>query len=154
MLVPDNWPKDIKYSNTISKESQKHLQSLEGVELKEIQDYNHILRGEIGLFAKRDWQPFEVIGGYCGILKKDIGGKYVAFAYYNKKGDKWCIDAELEGNETRFINDYRNIKSYPNVMFQKTNVNNKRVILIIVIKEIKEGDEILSDYGETYWENI
>ena len=39
-------------------------------------------------------------------------------------------------------------------VFGKTVVNNRRVIIVIVTKDINKGEEILSDYGDSYWDYI
>ena len=154
MFVPENWPKEVKYTNTINKKSEKVISKLEGIEVKIIRDDTHVLNGEFGVYATKEWKPYEIIGCYCGTLVKNIGGKYAAHAYTSKTGDNWLIDASIEGNETRFINDYRNIEDKPNVFFGKTVVNNRRVIIVIVTKHINKGEEILSDYGDSYWDYI
>jgi len=155
MLIPENWPSNVKYKNTVDrKKAVLSFGCLEGVQTIKIKDDNHILKGQYGVFATRDWGKYEIIGCYCGEIKSNNGGKYVANLYTSRSGNEWTIDSEKEGNETRFINDYRNISKEKNVSFEKTIINNQRMILIVVIKNISEGEEILSDYGDDYWKYI
>ena len=79
------------------------------------------------------------------------------------------IDAEKAGNEFRFLNDYRRIANKPNCkMFQQLDsvtkkqrynaiyyitINNNR-ILLSPLSTIKKGDELLIDYGDSYWDEV
>jgi len=145
------WPEDIEYTNNVEQKDISFSYELEGVELRIINDEKHILKGEYGVFATRDWDPCEIVGCYTGTVTKNIPGKYVAKLYCSKNENYWGVDAGKKGNETRFINDYRNIAEDSNVVYSKTTVNKKRAIIVIVKKNIKKGEELLSDYGEDYW---
>ena len=151
-MVPCNWPSDLRYTNIVNQKRNLEIQQLKGVQILKIEDEDHPLNGEYGLFPTRQWLPFEIIGTYTGEVVKNTPGRYVARLFISKNGNNWCVDAEKEGNETRFINDYRNIAPEPNVFFSKTVVNGKITILVVVIKPINIGDEIVSDYGEDYWD--
>ena len=149
--IPLNWPSDIIYSNNTEQKDISFKYTLEGVELRKIDDKNHILDGEYGVFSTKNWKTFDIIGCYTGELVKNIPGKYIARLYCSKNDNYWGLDAEKVGNETRFINDYRNIAKEPNVVYSKTIVNGKRCIIVITKNDIGVGEEILSDYGKDYW---
>ena len=61
---PKNWPEEIIYTNEEPKLKQYQTlypNILEGVEIRKIDNIEHILNGQYGLFATRDFKPFEVI---------------------------------------------------------------------------------------------
>lgn len=62
-------------------------------------------------------------------------------------------DAETAGNEFRYLNDYRNISSRPNVKLDSVPVGGSWHILVVAIEDIKKGEELLIDYGSFYWES-
>ena len=158
-MRPQNWPDTINYTNkTILNNNKEYPEHnyLEGVIIKEITNPNHKLFGEYGLFARRQWEKYEIIGEYCGLLSKyneiDEKTRYLAQLYIDESPeDTLYIDANQYGNETRFINDYRNIALEPNTTFVSSNISGKQHILIIVTKQIKPYTEILADYGNDYW---
>ena len=114
-MRPQNWPDTINYTNkTILNNNKEYPEHnyLEGVIIKEITNPNHKLFGEYGLFARRQWEKYEIIGEYCGLLSKyneiDEKTRYLAQLYIDESPeDTLYIDANEYGNETRFINDYR-----------------------------------------------
>ncbi|CAJ0640405.1 11003_t:CDS:2 [Entrophospora sp. SA101] len=60
------------------------------------------------------------------------------------------------GNEARFINDYRGISKKPNAIFHEyidlnTGMVNMGVWVISGIGKIKKGSEILVSYGKGFW---
>lgn len=62
----------------------------------------------------------------------------------------------VAGNETRFINDFRNTGHQPNVDF---HVEFEPLLGVLTCRvtscrQIKKGDEILTDYGDEYWSAI
>ena len=158
-MAPKNWPKNIIYTNKIIDKNILYPINdyIEGVFVKEITQSDHILLGEYGLFTRRQWEKYEIIGEYCGELceyneNNDKNG-YIASLYYDLSPEETIyIDANKYGNETRFINDYRNIKSNPNTQLTSCNISGKQHILIIVIETILPYNEILIDYGGDYWD--
>ena len=61
------------------------------------------------------------------------------------------LNAEHMGNESRFINSYKNIGHLPNVAMKTAYVHGMPHILILVIAHmIEPGDELLLDYGSAY----
>lgn len=63
------------------------------------------------------------------------------------------IDASVMGNEARFINDYRGVRSKPNAVFSdvKTDSGAMRMSIWSSGEEIKKGEEILVSYGKAWW---
>ncbi len=57
------------------------------------------------------------------------------------------------GNEARFINDYRGIKSKPNALFKEGRKANGELRMSVWSDSegIKKGEEILVSYGKSWW---
>jgi len=137
------------------KSKQFKRKHISGVKIIKITKKTHILKGEYGLFATKIWKTFDIIGQYTGqIVTPDIEGIYVANMFNDTYKDdlRYSVNAEIMGNETRYINDYRGIKDKPNCKFIKTYIEGLPVIAVVVIIDINKGDEILTDYGDDYWD--
>jgi len=52
----------------------------------------------------------------------------------------------------RFINDYRGIAQENNVEFRGAGPD-KVECIVVAIKNIKKGEELLVDYGNKFWES-
>lgn len=154
-MNPKNWPENIKYTNKLLDENKLDTEqyNIQGVYIDEIIDEKHPVYGQKGLFSKRRWEKFEVIGNYCGIIcDPSVTNKYVARLYHDLSSEETlCINALECGNELRYINDYRNIAEEPNTKFISSNINGNQQILVIVTKDILPYTEILIDYGVDYW---
>jgi hypothetical protein len=153
----DNWDRDIQYTSVCdwagikSKHYKKNY--INGIEIKIITDPSHIVCGERGVFAEKEFKVGDIIGQYTGkIVTSDAFGKYVASL--KTDDDLLGVDAENTGNEMRFINDYRNIKPEPNCQLSHTSVDGKPIVLVCVVKQINENDELLLNYGEGYWKSF
>jgi len=57
------------------------------------------------------------------------------------------------GNEARFVNDYRGIKSKPNAFFEQRRAADGMLRMSVwsCSEAIKKGDEILVSYGKMWW---
>jgi hypothetical protein len=57
------------------------------------------------------------------------------------------------GNEARFVNDYRGIRSKPNAVFveSRTSQGELRMSIWSSKDPIQKGDEILVSYGKNWW---
>lgn len=143
---PKNWPNDLLYVSTMNykKIDIPKKSSIDGVRIVVLGE-NHFLHGQYGLIATKNFSKFNILGEYTGKINK-TGNKFSAFLteIYN-------VDASTSGNEMRFINDYRNIADRPNVCLEVCYIDKKPKILIVVIEKINEGNEILLDYGESYF---
>ena len=150
---PKNWPEEIIYTNEEPKLKQYQTlypNILEGVEIRKIDNIEHILNGQYGLFATRDFKPFEVIGVYTGdIIRTQYTDKYSALLT-----DEISISALKSGNETRFINHYYKINDVPNVKLVTANIFGKINKIIVTTEEIDKNSEFLLDYGTGYWEKF
>ncbi len=94
-----------------------------------------------------------VIGYYAGELIRKPG-KGARSAYDMNVNAKTktllTIDAARMGNEVRFINDYRNVDSTPNV-YMAIALDDVRQP-VHASRHIQAQEELLLDYGVEYWE--
>jgi hypothetical protein len=126
-MITKVWDNNINYSNkSLENNDLKFINHLNLIDVfvKEITEPNHILYGQKGLFTRKFWNKFEVIGNYTGILTTKNNGKYLANLYRSDDCLEYGIDI---GNELRYINDYRNIQDKPNYKFVDSIIdgNNK-----------------------------
>lgn len=150
-MFPKNWPAEIDYCNVQSYIGFKKLKKdfIPGVKIEKINDPTSVVFNQYGLFATEDFQKFDILGQYTGnIVNSSNGGIYVASL------DKCNIDAQKIGNELRFINDFRNISNSENVVIRTSYIDKKPRVIFIVTKDIKKGDQLLTDYGDDYWKCI
>ena len=145
---------DIKYitSNIWGRFKPKKFTKIQGVEVRVLPE-DHKIPGQHGLFATQKWDPYDVIGEYVGKIVDDnfSTNKYVADLYISSGGSSLGIDALENGNEMRYINDYRGISSLTNCQISKATVDRRPILLIIATRSIDIGEEILMDYGDGYW---
>ncbi|OQR94203.1 SET domain protein [Achlya hypogyna] len=116
-----------------------------------ITDEAHPAVNEYGLFAAEPLPPHTLVLNYVGRvhLQTDFPDSDYAVTYYGA----FAIDATSAGNEARFINDYRNIASRPNVAFDTYADAAGRIHagVFTLNKPIAAGEEILGNYGRAYW---
>ena len=62
-----------------------------------------------------------------------------------------CVDAEREGTEVRFANDFRGIAPRPNAELCAMRVGHRVRLLLVTVADVREGQELLVDYGKGYW---
>mmetsp|Transcript_11254 Transcript_11254/g.38430 ORF Transcript_11254/g.38430 Transcript_11254/m.38430 type:complete len:197 (-) Transcript_11254:1527-2117(-) len=158
------WPTSVKYLkendwDEISGSEREWfcVTRLQGVQVRFIHHDGHPCKGQRGLFAIRVWEPFEVLGEYCGVVKvpndqeaRQCDSDYAVAVY---KSATWTpfIDASRAGNETRFINDFRGVAGSPNCKFSQSHVGGRPAILVVITRQVKEEEELLVDYGDVYW---
>lgn len=121
-------------------------------EVREIDAPSHPCRGQKGLFATRAWAFGRVVGEYQGLVRwfRDVDDTTYfagcqAEGYYG-----YGVDASVNGNHTRFINDYKGVAAAPNVRYATTGSAMKRLpprIIVITTKDVQAGEEFLADYG-------
>jgi hypothetical protein len=105
-----------------------------------------------GVFAETDLPPFTFIGEYTGAVRKrcraDKKNSY-CFDYSIGEGKKspFIIDAEKQGNITRFINH----SNAPNLEPISVLSGNLMHVILLTRSWIKKGQQLTYDYGEDYW---
>lgn len=147
-LTQNYWPPAIK--KDIKEAVRRHR--ISGVEVRDLPP-GHFLHGigQQGLFATTKFWKFDVLGEYVGKIVGDaVNGHYVAALEDKAHSESLGIDAEIMGNEMRFINSYLNIAFYPNVTMRTSYVNTYPHIVLVCMQDIEPGEEFLLDYGEAY----
>ena len=116
----------------------------------------HILNSinGFGLFAKETIEQETCIGEYTGkeytltTFNKLASNQETSTAYAFQVGDK-IIDAEVAGNFSRYINFS---DSQANVEFRRLTINYKKHVVLVSIKPISIGQQLLINYN-TYNEH-
>lgn len=158
-----------KYTSTNSK--LRAFRPSKKVYIKKITDPNHPAFGECGLFCAlpEGLPPGAWILDYVGKVtlgeKQDKSSDYVSD--FGEKSELAC-DANTFGNEARFLNDFRNTGSFPNVEFntRRDRFGELRQGVFVKLKKdakianskvgqefdgIKQHEELLVSYGKSYW---
>jgi hypothetical protein len=145
------------------------------VKITSIATPSHPANGQHGLFAAKDLKPGTFILQYLGEIHISLppipdssdSSTTVdphANSNYDLSLDREMgigIDADMWGNEARFINDYRGITERPNAEFREVwgERRKERGMGVWVLPEgksgkgkgIKKGEEILVSYGRGFW---
>ncbi|KAJ6442013.1 nucleoporin SONB [Purpureocillium lavendulum] len=187
MSKPKNWPDSIRYLKAPlhSKElSATQLASLRSrpadlsaipasatltpspnVKIQPIRDPSHPANGQYGLFAAQNLKPGAFILAYLG--RVHAGGASSEESDYDlwlsrddDGGDGLAVDAASEGNEGRFVNDYRGVGERANAVFGTAFCERWGEVCMGVwvlggknaAKGIRKGEEILVSYGKGFWE--
>lgn len=152
----DDWPTSVRFlaSNewTVEKKPHRRLR-IPGIEARLIDETGHPCRGQLGVFAMRAWERFEIVGEYVGMVKAPtVEGAYVlALQSDLPQTEALSLDAGDAGNELRFVNDFRGVATGANVAFRSTTVNGLPVRMLVVLEDLAYGAELLVDYGFDYW---
>ena len=174
--LPRSWPGDVLFCSFPLQQGvhQSLLKSLcllsecmDGVEIREV-GAGHRCHGTHfgrGLFAVRSFRIEQTVGCYAGCLRSATAWSQQRQCH--KEGQfailldtslglgsapLWLeLDAEFVGNEGRFINDFRGIAPAPNARFTTKAHPCKGIwVLIVAIAPIRDGDELLVDYGPDF----
>ncbi|RDA82724.1 hypothetical protein CP532_4520 [Ophiocordyceps camponoti-leonardi (nom. inval.)] len=132
------------------------------VRIQQIRDAQHPANGQLGLFAAQNLKPGTFILAYLGRVHAGASSSSLADSDYDLWLDKeadLAVDAAVEGNEGRFVNDYRGIKEKPNVEFAPIWCERWGQVCVGIwvtrgksSKGIRRGDEILVNYGKGFWQ--
>ncbi|TFJ84998.1 hypothetical protein NSK_003422 [Nannochloropsis salina CCMP1776] len=163
---PTHWPSEVFFSQKLKWAASSAGQDvkevfrrrlLPGIEVRRITEPSHVLHGQYGVYATRAFAPFDVIGEYVGrVVPPAVCGEYVASIDQDdgrlpQGSSPWGVDSALYGNEVRMINHFHQIGPVPNVKFVTAYIAELPHILVVVLRPIAEGAEILIDYGADYW---
>lgn len=129
----------------------KKRKTIDGIEVR-VLPKNHLLAGQKGVFATKDFSQYDIIGEYTGIIRKynnnvDLNNRYI---FELEEENDLIIDSKDYGNELRFVNSNINILNEPNVIPNKNYIDGFPRLSYICTKNIKKGEEILIDYGDEY----
>ncbi|KYK55161.1 uncharacterized protein DCS_07123 [Drechmeria coniospora] len=130
------------------------------VKIQAIRDSSHPANGQYGLFAAQCLPAGSFILAYLG--RVHAGASSSSESDYDLWLDKEAdvaVDAAREGNEGRFVNDYRGIGHRANAVFGPAYCERWGELCVglwvvggkKVGKGIKKGEEILVSYGKGFW---
>ncbi|PNP60372.1 hypothetical protein THARTR1_00396 [Trichoderma harzianum] len=138
------------------------------VKIQAITDHKHPACGQFGLFAAHNIAPGELILAYLGRLHgRATTSEESDYDLWLDREMDVAVDAAREGNEGRFVNDYRGIEGKERANARFGNVFCERWGEVCVgvwavgggkkkMKKseggIKKGEEILVSYGKGFWE--
>jgi len=127
--------------------------SRRAVIIRTISSLSHPACGQRGLFTSKKIPPRTWIIDYIGEVHcDDRDSDYDISLYRSQDGVSVGVDANLCGNEARFINDYRGILSHPNAVFAERTVSGElRMSVWSGSAVIRKGEEILVSYGKSWW---
>lgn len=144
-----------KGHNRTSKSELKELKKrfdTKKVELKK----SNIKQAGYGVFAKRDIPSHTCVGEYLGENIDDEEGakredKTYFFRVFHKDGNSHIIDAlpHAHSNIIKFINGVKTPQQRKLLNCESYQRGNK--IYYRTLCDVKAGDELLVDYGPTYW---
>lgn len=106
-----------------------------------------------GLFANNTLFEMTCVGEYVGVVKKrdrkkDRDNSYI-FEYAIDTFDTgYVIDAQKQGNHTRFINH----SDTPNLLSRWLLIDNLPRIIFFTNRRVEKEEELTVDYGPYYWE--
>ncbi|KEY67671.1 hypothetical protein S7711_03924 [Stachybotrys chartarum IBT 7711] len=136
------------------------------VRIQAISDPAHPAHGQHGLFAARDLRPGTLVLAYLG--RVHAGGASSDRSDYDLWLDRAAdvaVDAAAEGNEGRFVNDYRGVRGRANAEFGNVWCERWGQLCVGVwvlgkrnaggAREgvgIRKGEEILVSYGKGFWQ--
>ncbi|KAK7694332.1 hypothetical protein QCA50_001515 [Cerrena zonata] len=170
--TPSHWPQGLRYltepcyhpsvpvslqtvlrpSSNRSSISANRSPSL--VAIRPIKDSSHPAFGQCGLFAAKKIPPKTHILDYLGEVHcDDRPDSDYDLSLYRTQDLSVGVDASQMGNEGRFINDFRGVKTKPNAIFEerRTSANELCMSVWSGADPIKKGDEILVSYGKSWW---
>lgn len=105
-----------------------------------------------GVFASRTIPALTYIGEYTGIVRKrrrrkDRFNNYIFSYTAGPKETEFIIDAQTEGNFTRFINH----SDSPNLTSRWMEIDGVSHIILFANRAIPKGEQLSYDYGAFYW---
>ncbi|MCH9613707.1 MAG: hypothetical protein SP1CHLAM54_07160 [Chlamydiia bacterium] len=105
-----------------------------------------------GVFASKTIPALTYVGEYTGLVRrrrrrKDRFNNYIFGYVAGPKETQFIIDAQYEGNFTRFINH----SDTPNLTSKWMEIDGVCHIILFANRAIPEGEQLTYDYGEYYW---
>ncbi len=143
-----------------NKTSRKELKELKNMfdTKKYYLDRSTIKQAGYGVFSKRDLPAKTRIDEYLGEIIDDEEGakrqdKTYFFRVMHKDGNSHIIDAlpHEHSNIMKFVNGVKTAQQRKRQNCEAYQRNNK--IYYRTIRDVKAGEELLVDYGPTYWLN-
>jgi predicted RNA-binding Zn-ribbon protein involved in translation (DUF1610 family) len=110
-----------------------------------------------GLFAVRDIPAGTYLGCYAGeVVARDTEVEGLSYHCIDPYDDcSYFVDARIVRNELAYINDFRGIQAAPSCKFNteaRPIMGDYYTACCVTLRDIAAGEELLVDYGESYWE--
>lgn len=132
------------------------------VKIQTIREASHPAHGQHGLFAAQNLKPGALIVAYLGRVHGGEGEGNREESDYDLWLDReadLAVDAASEGNEGRYVNDYRGVRERANAEFGPVWCERWGQLCIGIwvmggkknAAGIKKGEEILVSYGKGFW---
>lgn len=110
----------------------------------------------LGLFAGADIPALTLLGEYTGIVrrkpfgstKKNFYSMCYPIGFFSVTS--WIIDAEKQGNYTRFINHSQNANTQVKSLLYEGLIR----MVFVTNRKVLKGEQILTDYGDLYWKQL
>jgi hypothetical protein len=142
-----------KQRTAIGQYCWSHLRSLEGLRVKK----SDVPGGGRGLFAARALPAGKDIpytGDQILLNSNEVGGPYVLQLRLDEAGNSVGVDAARRNSGyARWVNDPKGTAAQANskfVLFTPPR-SRQRIASVRATKALAEGEEILVEYGNTYW---
>lgn len=133
---------------------------------------SHPAHGQSGLFAAQHLKPGTFILAYLGRVHSSAGTSATSdYDLWLDRDADVAVDAAAQGNEARFVNDYRGVGARANAEFRPVYCERWGQMCVGVwvlgtgkgggggtggkdgrANGIKKGDEILVSYGKGFWQ--
>lgn len=123
------------------------------VHIVTITDPRHPACNQRGLVAAKNIPASTHIIDYVGQIATDDTVSDTS-DYVLRLGPDVSIDAEVIGNEARFVNDFRGIRKKPNCKFElyRDKGSSGQVRMgVFSLCDIKKGEELCISYGKGFW---
>ncbi|TVY40754.1 Histone-lysine N-methyltransferase EZH2, partial [Lachnellula cervina] len=146
-----------KYNDALFTTGCQNIALSRGVPKSLIMGESQLEGTGFGLYAAEPIRKGEFLSEYGGeIISTDeaerrgiiYDRKYLSFLF-DLNGD-WAIDAARLGNKTRFINHADNEKDGLNCEAKILFVNGEHRIKFLALRDIREGEELLFNYGKKF----
>ena len=173
--TPAPWPADVRYLETVrfdasvpaalvqkyapssTKKRHSRADAKRRVAGRVITEDAHPARGQFGLFAMKKFKPREWIVDYHGVVTSSEACSQTSdYTLSFGESNELAVDAEMEGNEARFTNDFRNTGRRQNARFDSyvdECGDYKLAIFCLADGAIEKGEEILISYGKGFWKH-
>ena len=130
------------------------------VHIQPIRDPSHPAHGQHGLFATQALKPGTFILAYLGRVHSEVATDGQSdYDIWLDKDQGLAVDAGKQGNEARFVNDYRGVKPRPNALFGTAWCERWQQLCVAVFadkrkdsKGITKGEEVVVSYGKGFWD--
>ena len=187
MSKPKNWPESFPYLKAPLHDKSltpKHIQDLKGkpssssgisiipsastitpcnlVKIQPISNPSHPANGQCGLFAAQNLAPGSFILAYLGRVHSGTASSTESdYDLWLDREIDAAVDAASEGNEGRYVNDFRGVGDRANAEFRTVWCEKWGELCVGVWVlgggkkrkgvGIKKGEEILVSYGKGFW---